>query len=94
MRFLIFGFITLLVIFLLIYMVAKKFIDSYLKHYRLGLSCFDKKTRTFNDVLDRDVIASDEIGSLDLMAYTKGRQTARTKYLAAQKRYEDFIKSS
>lgn len=94
MRFLVFGLFTLVALFIVFYLLGKRFIDNYLKYYRLGLTCFDKKSRTFNDVLDYDIIASEEISKLDLMAYTKGKQSAKTKYLAAQKRYEDYVRSS
>lgn len=93
MRFLIFGLVVVAGVLIIGYIIGKKLIDAYLFYYRIGLSCFDKQSRTFNDVLDRDVIASDEISKLNLMGYTKGKQDARTKFLIAQKRYEDHIKS-
>lgn len=93
MRFLIFGLVVVAGVLIIGCILGKKALDSYLVYYRLGQSCFDKESRTFNDVLDRDVIASDEISKLNLMGYTKGKQDARTKFLIAQKRYEDHIKS-
>lgn len=93
MRFLIVGIVVLLVVIVSVYLLSKKFIDSYIKYYRLGRSCFDRLSRTFNDVLDKDVIASESLTSLEMSAYLRGRDDAEAKYRAAQKRYADFIKS-
>lgn len=92
MRFLIFGAVFMTVILVTIYAFGKKAVDGYVKYYRLGASCYDRDSLTFNDVLDRDVISSEDLTSLELMAYTKGRESAEEKYLKAKTRYETFVK--
>lgn len=93
MRYIFIAILVMLVCVAIAYLLFKNRVDGYIKYYNLGMSCYNKKTQKYDEVLDEHVLASDEVSSLNATAYIKGRDHARKKFNEAQSRYRDFIQN-
>lgn len=91
MRFIFIAVLLLAVVLAIAYIAFKGRIDGHVKYYNLGLSCFDKKTREYDRVLDQSIVGSPEVKVWEVEAYLRGREVAWKRYEASQKRYKKFI---